>query len=160
MIAPMARRLSVLAAGVMLIAAVAIAPTAVDASGVVVGPQSAVHEAPRSEMQPDLVVTPLGVTRDERGNTYYHFTIKNAGAGPAENVKVTTLYQLQEAAYPQKMKNTVTVRTYDTISAGQEQPVTILCEQSQVYNCAYGSVEVSVENPEASTSDNYASQAS
>jgi hypothetical protein len=163
MVGSLARRFSVLIAGVALVAiaaTLATAPVAVAAAGLIAGPQPVVQATPGSAFNPDVQVTPNGVQVDANGNTYYTFTIKNVGLGLAKNVKVTRLSQVKEIVYPQKLKNTITVLQYDTIAAGQSKPLTILCEYSQLYSCRYASVEVDVENADSNEANNYASQTS
>jgi len=158
MIGLLARRLSVLAAGAALVAAVAVAPVAADAAGLIAGPQPPERVASMLASEPDLQVTANGVQVDVDGNTAYQFTVKNVGSGPANNVKVTRLSQTREIASPHKVRNTITVLEYDTIRAGQEKAVTVLCENSAQYTCTYASVDVDVEDAEATDANNYAAQ--
>ena len=158
MIGLLARRLSVLAAGASLVAAVAVAPVAADAAGLIAGPQSSEQITPVLASKPDLHVTANGVQIDAEGNTAYQFTVKNVGSGPANDVKVTRLSQTREIASPHKVRNTITVLEYDEIRAGQEKVVTVLCENSTQYTCTYASVDADVADAEASASNNYAAQ--
>jgi hypothetical protein len=158
MIGLFARRFSVLAAGAALVAAVAVAPVAADAAGLIAGPQPSERVTPVLASKPDLQVTANGAQADADGNTVYQFTITNVGSGPATDVKVTRLSQTREIAAPHKVRNTITVLEYDSIRAGQEKAVTVLCEKSAQYTCTYASVDVDVQDPEASDANNYAAQ--
>lgn len=154
----MTRRFSVLAAGAALLVAATTTPVATAAVGLIAGPQPVETANQTLTFKPDMQVTAKGVEVDSNGNTYYKFTIKNVGLGLAKGVKVTKLSQIKEIAYPQKMKNTITVLEYEAIPSGQEKPMTILCEKSLLYTCKYASVEVDVANPETPGANNYASQ--
>lgn len=158
MIGLLARRLSVLAAGAALVAAVAVGPVAVDAAGLITGQQPAGRVTPVLASKPDLQVTANGVHVDAAGNTAYEFTVKNVGQAPATAVKVTRVSQTREIAAPQKVRNTITVLLFDEIRAGQEKAVTVLCENSEKYSCTYASVDADVEGAETSGANNYAAQ--
>ena len=158
MLGLLARRLSVLAAGASLVAAVAVGPVAADAAGLIAGPQPAERVTPVLGSKPDLQVVANGVHVDADGNTAYQFTVKNVGQAPATGVKVTRVSQTREIASPQKVRNTISVLEFAEIRAGQEKSVTVLCEHSEKYNCTFASVDVDVTDAEISDANNYAVQ--
>lgn len=157
MFASLVHRLSILAAGAALVAAVA-APVVVDAAGMAQGSQTGGQITPVLASRADLQVTASGVHTSASGDTIYQFTIKNVGAGTALGVKVTKLSQIRETAQPRRVKNTISVVEYAEIPAGHEKLVTIECEQSERYICTYGSVDVDVDGTESSTANNFAAQ--
>lgn len=160
MYSPTIRRFAGMIAAALLTVAVAGAPGVAAAAAPPANTTSDVMSTPQLQFKPDMVVTGVGVTKDAKGNTYYQFKIKNAGMGLAKNVQVKKVFKIKDLSYPQNFQTTTTVLEYDAIPAGQEKPITILCEYSQLYTCIYGSVEVTVENPETTTVNNYVSQTS